>query len=268
MEDGVPPSVRVLEAFRLQGEACPLPGGQGTTWHVGDVVLKPGSDPTLQAWLGVELATIDQVGFVLPDVVQCQDGRWVVEGWGATTLLPGSSSETHVVEWVAVLEAGRALHRATRDLPRPGWLAHRSDWWMCADAVAWGEQSMHVIAPLEPLVARLTQALGPLGRDQLVHADLTGNVLIGASHPPGIIDVSPYWRPTAYAEGIVIADAICWHGAGADLVRDAGVSLAAVARGLLFRVLTTNAMQQDRPDASGLARDLASYMDAARSLDL
>ena len=87
MEDGVPPSVRVLEAFRLQGEACPLPGGQGTTWHVGNVVLKPGSDPTVQAWLGVELATIDQVGFVLPDVVQCQDGRWVVEGWGATTLL-------------------------------------------------------------------------------------------------------------------------------------------------------------------------------------
>ncbi len=268
MADGVPPSVRVLQAFGLRGEACPLPGGQCTTWHVGDVVLKPGSDPTLQAWLGTELATVDQVGFVLPEVVRCQDGRWVVEGWGATRLLPGSSSESHDVEWLTVLRAGRAFHQATRVLPRPDWLADRSSWWTRADAAGWGEQSMDVIAPLEPLVARLRHTVAPLGRDQLVHADLTGNVLIGTGHPPGIIDVSPYWRPSAYADGVVIADAMCWHGAGPDLLSAAEVSLAAVARGLLFRVLTTNAIQQDRPDPSGLARDLAHYMDAARSLDL
>lgn len=109
---------------------------------------------------------------------------------------------------------------------------------------------------------------GPLGGDQLVHADLTGNVLISADRPPAIIDVSPYWRPPAYAEGIVIADAICWHGASPRLAHDTGADLAAVARGLLFRVLSTNAMQQDQPDSSALARDVAHYADAAQSLGL
>lgn len=74
MADGVPPPVGVLQAFGLRGEPCPLPGGQCTTWHVGDVVLKPGSDPRLQAWLGTELATVNQVGFVLPEVVRCRMG--------------------------------------------------------------------------------------------------------------------------------------------------------------------------------------------------
>lgn len=268
MPNGAPPPVEVLQAFGLRGEPSPLPGGQGTTWRVADVVLKPRTDPAVQAWLGTELAAIDQVGFVLPDIVRVTDGRWVVDGWGATALLPGSSSETLDVDWLMVLTAGRAFHRATRDLPRPAWLGDRSDWWAQADHAAWDERPMDVIRPLQPLVARLRHAVAPLGCEQLVHADLTGNVLVGVGHPPGIIDVSPYWRPTAYAEGVVVADAICWHDAQHSLVHDAGVSLAAVARGLLFRVLTTNAMQQERPDSSVLARDAERYAKAARSLGL
>ena len=61
----------------------------------------------------------------------------------------------------------------------------------------------------------LTDRVEPLGADQLVHADLTGNVLLTRDAPPGIIDISPYWRPPAYAEGIVVADAMCWHDATA-----------------------------------------------------
>ena len=264
--DGAPPPLGVLQAFGLRGRPSPLPGGRGATWRVADVALKPRTDPTVQAWLGTELATVDQAGFVLPDVVRATDGRWVVDGWGATSLLPGSSSETLETSWLAVLAAGRAFHRATRDLARPTWLADRSDWWAQADRAAWEERSMEVIPPLQPLVTRLRHVVAPLGCDQLVHGDLTGNVLVGVGHAPGIIDVSPYWRPTAYADGVVVADAICWHDAQRDLVDDAGTSLAAVARGLLFRVLTTNAMQRDRPDPSGLRRDTERYAKAARSL--
>ncbi len=32
---------------------------------------------------------------------------------------------------------------------------------------------------------------------QLVHGDLTGNLLFHTSLPPAVIDLSPYWRPTA-----------------------------------------------------------------------
>ena len=72
-----------------------------------------------------------------------------------------------------------------------------------------------------------------------MHGDLTGNVLFAPERPPAVIDMSPYWRPPAYAEGVVLADALCWHDAPPSLLRDAGVSVAAVARGLMFRMLTT-----------------------------
>lgn len=127
---------------------------------------------------------------------------------------------------------------------------------------------MSVIPPLQPLVDRFRHAVAPLGCDRLVHADLTGNVLVGVGHAPGIIDVSPYWRPTAYAEGVVIADAICWHDAQPGLVHDAGISLAAVASVLLFRVLSAHAIQQDRHDPSALTRDAKRFAKTARSLGL
>ena len=73
-----------------------------------------------------------------------------------------------------------------------------------------------------------------------MHGDLTGNVLLSPTVSFAVIDVSPYWRPPEYAEGVVIADALCWHGAQASLLDQTGVPVAAVARALLFRMATTS----------------------------
>lgn len=73
-----------------------------------------------------------------------------------------------------------------------------------------------------------------------MHADLTGNILFSPTLPQVVIDVSPFWRPQDYAEGVVVADALCWHGAQASLLGQAGVSVAVVARALFFRMATTN----------------------------
>jgi hypothetical protein len=94
------------------------------------------------------------------------------------------------------------------------------------------------------------------------------NVLLEPGMAPGIIDVSPYWRPQAYAEGIVLADALCWHGAPRSLLDELGVPVAAVARALLFRALTT----QERADAGvGLEAfdaEVARYEAAATAIGL
>ncbi len=65
-------------------------------------------------------------------------------------------------------------------------------------------------------------ALEPLGSPQIMHADLRGNILFSATLPPAVIDISPFWRPPEYAEGIVVADALCWHDAQAALLDQAG----------------------------------------------
>ena len=253
------PTPSVLMAFGLQAEARRLPGGAGGSWVVGDAVLKRGCDVHVQEWLGTDVAGVVQDGFRLPGVLRALDGRWVVDGWGAAEHVAGVSSETGRVGWVEVVQTGRALHRALRHLPRPGWLSSRDDPWARADAAAWGETGVEVVPALRSVVERLYPLLGPLGPDQLVHGDLTGNVLVAPGRPPVVIDLSPYWRPTAYAEGVVVADAMCWHGATLALADAAGVSRGAVARGLLFRVLTTNEAQRQRPDARTLALEAAAY---------
>jgi uncharacterized protein (TIGR02569 family) len=48
---------------------------------------------------------------------------------------------------------------------------------------------------------------------QLIHGDLTGNVLFAEGMTPAVIDLAPYWRPAGYATAIVAADALVFHDA-------------------------------------------------------
>jgi uncharacterized protein (TIGR02569 family) len=260
------PPHSVLFAFGLRGTPVRLVGGQGTSWRIADVVLKPVVDPVFQEWMGTEVAEIPQLGFRLPAVRQAVDGAWVVEGWGAYSAMVGSTTAGSPVEWRAIINASRALHTATVALTRPAFLDLRTDPWAVADRDTWGEVPRQVQPELRGLVDRLQPALSPLGPAQLVHGDLTNNVLLTAGQPPGIIDFSPYWRPPEYAEGIIIADALSWHEAPATLLEDVDVPVAAVARGLLFRMLTASRIHPGR--SPRLADEAHRYGSALHALCL
>ncbi|MBT8163014.1 MULTISPECIES: hypothetical protein [Arthrobacter] len=94
------------------------------------------------------------------------------------------------------------------------------------------------------------------------------NVLFEAERPPGIIDVSPYWRPASYADGIILADALCWHGLDRAALEELNVPVAAIARGLLFRVLTTQERINDGVGMDFLKDEIARYEKAASAIGL
>lgn len=256
----------MLAAFGVPDAPQPLPGGQGASWVTGGIVLKRDGAAAFQQWLGTELAALPRHGFRLADAVPTIDGRWVCDGWSATRWVAGTVPD-HTAEprWREVLQAGRAFHRATSRLPKPDFLDRRTDWWAVADRLAWTDAVPDVVPELAPVARRLHAALAPLGEPQIVHADLAGNVLLADGLPPAIIDVSPYWRPPAYAEGIVVADALCWHGAPASLPSSVGVATSAVARGLLFRVITTHLRLVDGIGWATLPDEVRRY---ARAADL
>ncbi|MFL6152366.1 MAG: phosphotransferase [Ornithinibacter sp.] len=260
-----PPSPNVLSAFGVVGPAVPLPGGRGASWRVGEVVLKPDVDAGFQQWLGTVVAGIDQQGFRLPVVRRADGGDWVVQGWGAQSMLPGATVDEGPADWGAIITASRALHAATADLSRPAFLDLRSDPWAAADRAAWGETPRRVSPGVGDLVRRLDAVPAPPGRPQLVHGDLAGNVLVVPAGPPSVIDFSPYWRPSSYAEGIVLADALCWHGAPPEILRELAVPIGAVARGLFFRLLTSSGVS---PTHGGEVAELARYQSVMRALDL
>ncbi len=210
------------------------------SWSAGDVVFKPVDIGDLEelAWQAQIFSQIPAVGFRLARPRRATDGSLCVNGWCATEYVTGAHEPRR---WPEIIAVGERFHAALRGIPRPSFLDQRSSRWAISDRVAWDEipasQFLHV-RHLPELVSALRPVTVP---SQLIHGDLTGNVLFDSARPPAIIDFSPYWRPTVYASAIVIADALVWEGADRQVldavthISDFGQYLL---RALIFRAVT------------------------------
>ncbi|MFN8158867.1 MAG: hypothetical protein U0R68_15730 [Candidatus Nanopelagicales bacterium] len=258
----------VLAAWGLRAPASPLEGGQGRSVRVGDGVLKPHASDEFVQWYAGLCARVTSPAFRLPAVVPALDGRLVVEGWTATAYTPGApvhDDDTSAEAWLPVLAAGRAFHTAVVDEPCPSFLAARTHRWAVADRVAWGEaKATSVGERSRPLLTDASSLVVDDGLPaQLVHGDLSGNVLLAGSAAPSIIDVSPYWRPAAYADAVVVMDALLWwrtDPAVIELGRPDGVDgslwRSLLARAFVFRLL---AFDEPNRDADEVDDQLPRY---------
>ncbi len=234
-----PPSAHVLEAFGVAAaRPRPLEGGQRTAWAAGGLVLKPADlDAQALAWQEEVLGGVRSAEVRVAPPVRAASGALVVEGFTAWRRLEGA----HEPRWADVVDAGDRLHRALAGVPRPdALLDDRDDLWARADRVAWADAPPP--ARPAPLVAELLAARRPVAAPaQLVHGDLSGNVLFADPAPPGVIDLSPYWRPPAWAAAVVVVDAVAWRGAPpalAALLDGRPDGAQCLLRALLFRLLS------------------------------
>ncbi|KQV72082.1 hypothetical protein ASC64_20915 [Nocardioides sp. Root122] len=259
--DATQPPDRVLDLFAAEGVLERLEGGRGTGWRAGDLVLSPGHHES-EAWLAPVQARLavrlDEqsprvVRLALP--VPARDGNLTADGWVATRFEPGTTP----CRDLGVLRATSHLlhaHLASAVPARPEQLDARDDRWATAERQAYDADAALLAAQDRPepglpeLVGRLVAGLEPvdLGREQLVHADLAGNVLLDATGVPLVIDLSPAWRSPLWAEAVCVLDAVLWLGApiGALDGWRSGAERQAMLRAALFRVLS------DRP--CGVAR--------------
>jgi uncharacterized protein (TIGR02569 family) len=244
-----PPPDAVLAAFGVGGNApVPLGGGQGTSWRAGDLVLKPVDlDQDELAWQARVYPQVTGDGFRLPRPRAARDGSLSVDGWCAAEYQAGSHEPRR---WAEIIAVGARFHAALRGIPRPPFLDARSNPWSVSDRVAWGERTAADF-PGVPHLPRLLAARRPVSAPaQLIHGDLSGNVLFAEPLPPAIIDFTPYWRPVGYAAAIVVADALVWERAGRDLLgavsdlEDFGQYLV---RALIFRRVTDWICGQGQP---------------------
>jgi hypothetical protein len=171
-----PPPAEVLDLFAVPSDVERLPGDRRDRVRAGDLVLTAGRDPEVQAWLSPLLARLavqldERPGRRPRDLriampVPARDGSWVVDGWGASRYEPGTVVCADVD---VMLAAGRLLH-----------------------------------AELDSLVRERPSGLDPAPAAeepaQLVHSELSGNVLLDARGAPVVIDVTPAWRPVRWAE--------------------------------------------------------------------
>lgn len=202
--------------------------------RVGDAVLAPVGDEAAATELAELVDGLREDGFRLARPLRACDGAWVAGGWTASRWITGETGPSG--RWPELLEASRALHAALGAVRRPTHLARRADRWAAADRMAWGEEPMVAPSWAVALVGRLA----PLGRpaeepSQLVHGDLSGNVLFAPGLVPGVIDLSSYWRPVRYAEAVVAVDALLWYDEDESVVELVG-GPALLPQALLFRL--------------------------------
>ncbi len=274
-----PPPEHVLVAFGLRG-AHPVPLGAGWDggWKCGEVVLSTVADHARAAWSAKVRETLFVDGIRLARPVRSTDGRYVVSGWRADTFVAGSPEPRHD----EVVSAAVRLHEATAKLERPRFLTQAPvapwadvDVFIAADRAAWEERpfrSLPAGAQVAPgsadgqrsidLINQLAGLRRPTkGPNQLVHGDLYGTVLFAGAAAPGVTDITPYWRPAAWAAGVVVVDALSWGEADDGLIErwDALPEWPQMLlRALMFRLAVHALHPRSTADAfPGLARTAA-----------
>ncbi|AGL28653.1 hypothetical protein J113_22355 [Mycobacterium tuberculosis CAS/NITR204] len=246
-----PPPEHVLVAFGLAG-AQPILLGAGWEggWRCGEVVLSMVADNARAAWSARVRETLFVDGVRLARPVRSTDGRYVVSGWRADTFVAGAPEPRHD----EVVSAAVRLHEATGKLERPRFLTQgpaapwaEIDVFVAADRAGWEERPLQSVPPGVPtappaadpqrsidLINQLAGLRKPTkSPNQLVHGDLYGTVLFAGTAPPGITDITPYWRPASWAAGVAVVDALSWGAADAERLtveRAAGVAPDVVAR--------------------------------------
>jgi uncharacterized protein (TIGR02569 family) len=234
----------VLRAFGVAqvGEAdlVRMTGGRASTWRAGSTVFKMADAPDNElAWQAEALGGIGVDGFRIALPVPAIDGRFVVDGWCAMPYLPGAHEPKR---WSDIIKVGERFHDSIRSIPRPSLLDERMDRWSIGDRVAWGEHDPAMLLTESRNLQRLLEHLRPIAAiNQVIHGDLTGNVLFHPHLPPAILDIVPYWRPTGFAAAIVVADALVWEGADEALVEEIAHLddyAQLLLRALIYRLVT------------------------------
>ena len=283
------PGPEVLASFGASADPVSLPGGRGTAWRAGEVVLKPAGDPRVARWTADLYRDLDPLdlldplspldplaarrdsGFRVPRPLRtvAEDGAtgdWVAQdplagAWVAWQWLPGEPASWSGVSpfWPSLIAASRAFHAALAGRPAPPWLGRDGSQWTVGDQVAWGERdpgSVLAAAP-GPLAAQLRSLLAALRPvrlpAQLIHGDLGGNVLFAAGEPPAVIDFSPYWRPAGLALAVAAVDALTWSGADPAILGELADQPALdqlLARAPVGRLVTEIVSRRGDPDPS------------------
>jgi uncharacterized protein (TIGR02569 family) len=264
--NGVPEAV--LAAFGAAGiDPVPLSGGRGTAWRAGQLVLKPADSVREGRWFADVYDALSGPGFRVPRPVRAVTGDWVAQGWTASQVVAGAPADWSGVSprWPELIAVSRALHAALAGASVPEWRGAMENPWMIGDQVAWGERDPgpllgRAAGQITGQVRLLLAALRPVDLpDQLVHADLAGNVLFADGASPAVIDFSPLYRPAGLPLAIVAVDALMWHRARPEVLGQLASEPELdqlLARALVYRLVTEVVMRESTAgiDAAGQAR--------------
>ncbi len=253
------PSEDIVHAFGGNEAPILLEGGQRESYRVGDVVIKPVDDEESVIWSAEIMSTITENGFRVARPVKAVNGSWVYQGWHGFSYIEGEAVKGRVTEKIQV---SRLFHQELATYPKPSFLDSRNSPWAIADRMVWGSQPMEYRSRLAKVMILLKNLLKPIGLPaQLIHGDMTGNILFHKYLPPAIIDFSPYWRPAEFATAIIIVDSMVWDGAEDNLMNEIASTIdmnQLLVRATMWRIKSTE--ECIKQFGVGSIEDVDAYM--------
>jgi hypothetical protein len=232
-------STDIIDSFDLKGDIVPLMGGQNTSVKINNAVLKPVDDVKHYEWLLNLIYNINPQRYRLSKPLRNKSGKFVSDGWICTRFEPGHEIRGCIQE---KLRISRLFHR---DLSNESILdfPDTNNPWSKAHRVAWQIDDLPNGLPKEThgVIYDLLKRIIPKGNNkmQIVHSDLSGNILFDEALDPLIIDFSPTIAPVEYAEAILVCDCIAWQESKIseiELLPQNGIYTEMIIRAILFRL--------------------------------
>ncbi|HEY1056858.1 MAG TPA: hypothetical protein VGE24_17055 [Emticicia sp.] len=229
----------ILEAFGINGKIEKLTGGQGQSVRVGDFVVKPIDEIAKYSWASSVLESIVSDSLSIAKPIRSKNGNFVENGFGVTQFLEGNFEFGKIEEKT---KACRVLNQLIQLIKPPSEWNLWSSPWQLATRVAWEEADLPMNSDTRSreLIETIKSRYDPIDlSNQLIHSDLAGNILFNGTTPV-IIDFSPEFRPSAYAEILLITDSIAWYNEDVSSIWIKGYShslvVQLVLRAIVFRL--------------------------------
>ncbi|MGE5653581.1 MAG: hypothetical protein ACM3ZQ_04835 [Bacillota bacterium] len=240
----------ILDAFGVHGEPIPLEGGQNSSVRIANVVLKPVDNGQYHEWVASTINQIkDPQGYRLSRPIISKYDCYSYRGWCCTAFEPGHHRRGEAAE---KLRVARLLHHDLQTVVL-GDIPYSDDPWTKAHRIAWKKDPLpsSMIEPAHDTLAGLLATVPDRSltqKVQIVHSDLSGNVLFDDRLEPLVIDFSPTVGPAEYAEAILVCDCIAWEGSplsDLDLLPLTPLYQEMVRRAVTFRLAVTALVAKD-----------------------
>ena len=232
----------VLDAFNLTGNIECLSGGRNTSIRVNDAVLKPIDNIPYYEWLLNIISKINPQEYRLSKPIKSNNGTFIHKGWCCNRYEPGEHKIGNIKQ---KLEVSRLFHN---DLAKETFenIPRADDPWSKSQLIAWQRVklpqniSKQIIIIIEDLLCKVR--LKENYKVQIVHSDLSGNIMFDEILSPLIIDFSPTIAPVEYAEAILVCDCIAWQGSSIseiELICHTEFNIEMILRAIIFRLSVT-----------------------------
>ncbi len=196
------PDQLVLDFFSLEGPVVKLNLGEGRTFKAGNTILKHVNRDSRKStqWL-IDLALqTEEKGFRISKPLPSINGTYISDfGWTAWTFLSGNHDYTNKI--AESVEAIIAFHKEVKGVTRPSFMVEEDNPYRRADRLVFGELKLKINEDTNPVIQRLVERLSFVDLEvQLIHGDLNPeNIILLDGEYPGIIDITPYFRPIEFA---------------------------------------------------------------------